>query len=64
MARNHVSYTPADTSVLRFFVDPRVADTLFEHNFDGTEVTDQFICHYLYNATLVSDMSINGIPTL
>lgn len=64
MARNHLDFQAVDRSLYRFYVDPRVADTIFEHNFDGTEVTDQFICHYLYNATLVSDMSINGVPTL
>ena len=64
MARNHLDFQDIDRSLYRLYVDPRVSDTIFEHNFDGTEVTDQFICHYLYKATLVSDMSINGIPTL
>ena len=64
MSRNHLDFEAIDRSLYRFYVDPRVSDTIFEHNFDGTEVTDQFICHYLYHATLVSDMSVNGTPTL
>ena len=64
MSRNHLEFEAIDRSLYRFYVDPRVSDTIFEHNFDGTEVTDQFICHYLYHATLVSDMSVNGTPTL
>ena len=64
MARNHSSWLEIDGTLNRFFVDPRVADTIFEVGSDGTELTDQFICHYLFNATLVSDMSVNGTPTL
>ena len=64
MSRNYDNVLATNFTIHRFFVDPRVSDSIFEHNFDGTEVTDQFICHYLYHATLVSDMSINGTPTL
>ena len=64
MARNHTSWLETDGTLNRFFVDPRVADTIFEVGSDGTELTDQFICHYLFNATLVSDMSVNGTPSL
>lgn len=64
MARNYGLASPLDASIQRFFVDPRVTATIFEVNSDGTEITDQFISHYRFDATLVSDMSVNGTPTL
>ena len=51
-------------SMERFFVDPNVTDTIFRVNYNHTEANDQFICHYRYDSTLVSDMSVNGTPIL
>ena len=47
-----------------FFVNPHVTDRLFAIGYNGTESTDQFICHFLFDSTLVGNMSVNGIPIL
>ena len=47
-----------------FFVNPHVTDRLFAFGYNGTESSDQFICHFLFDSTLVGNMSVNGTPIL
>ena len=47
-----------------FFVNPHVTDRLFAFGYNGTESTDQFICHFLFDSTLVGNTSVNGTPIL
>lgn len=64
IARNSLGDSVSLYSMNRFFVDPNVTDTIFKVNYNHTEANDQFICHYRYDSTLVSDMSVNGTPIL
>lgn len=54
----------ATDGVSRFYVCPDVADSLFKANYDGTEVTDQFYCHYYFDQTIVQNKSAVGLPIL
>ena len=46
------------------YVTPKITDTLFALSYDGTQPSDPFLCHYRYDATLVRNMSMLGVPTL
>ena len=46
------------------YVNPKITDTLFALSYDGTQPSDPFLCHYRYDATLVRNMSMLGIPTM
>ena len=46
------------------YINPSVVNSIFGVNFNGSSITDEFLCHYSYNATLVRNMSVNGIPSL
>ena len=46
------------------YVNPKITDTLFALNYDGTQPSDPFLCHYRYDATFVRNMSMLGIPTM
>ena len=59
----NIDFTASDT-VSRFYVNPNVVDTLFKANYDGTEVTDQFYCHYYFDQTIVQNKSAVGLPIL
>ena len=54
----------ATDGVSRFYVHPDVSDSLFKANYDGTEVTDQFYCHYYFDQTIVQNKSAVGLPIL
>ena len=45
-------------------IHPKITDTLFALSYDGTQPSDPFLCHYRYDATLVRNMSMLGIPTM
>ena len=57
----NIDWTSSD-SMSRFFVSPNVTDSIFVGNYNGTELTDQFYCHYKYRAKLVANMSVVGVP--
>ena len=59
----NIDYTATD-GVSRFYVHPDVVDSLFKVNYDGTEVTDQFYCHYYFDQTIVQNKSAVGLPIL
>ena len=46
------------------YVSPKITDTLFALGYDGEQESDPFLCHYRYDATLVRNMSMLGVPTL
>lgn len=46
------------------YVSPKITDTLFALSYDGNQTSDPFLCHYRYDATLVRNMSMLGVPTL
>lgn len=46
------------------YVNPKITDTLFALSYDGTQPSDPFLCHYRYDATIVRNMSMLGIPTM
>ena len=45
-------------------VSPKVTNSLFPVFYNGDPLTDAFLCHYRFDVTKVSNMSINGIPSL
>lgn len=45
-------------------VNPKITDTLFALKYDGSQLADPFICHWRYDATLVRNMSVLGIPSM
>ncbi|QCS37114.1 major capsid protein [Tortoise microvirus 56] len=51
-----------DYNALR--VSPNIVDPIFPVVYNGTELTDSFLCHYSYNVVKVSNMSVDGIPSL
>ena len=51
-------------SVSNLYVQPSVVDNIFGVNYDGTQGTDEFLCHYSFGLTVLRNMSVNGIPTL
>ena len=55
------SYTITGSSLK---VNPKVSDSIFALSYDGTQNSDPFLCHFRFNATLVRNMSVLGIPTL
>ena len=59
----NIDWTGTD-GVSRFYVHPNVVDSLFKANYDGTEVTDQFYCHYFFDQTIVQNKSAVGLPIL
>ena len=59
----NINYSATD-GVSRFYVSPDVVDSLFKANYDGTEVTDQFYCHYFFDQTIVQNKSAVGLPIL
>ena len=59
----NIDYNATD-GVSRFYVHPDVVDSLFKANYDGTEVTDQFYCHYYFDQTIVQNKSAVGLPIL
>jgi hypothetical protein len=59
----NIDYNASD-GVSRFYVHPDVVDSLFKANYDGTEVTDQFYCHYYFDQTIVQNKSAVGLPIL
>ena len=59
----NINYSATD-GVSRFYVSPDVVDSLFKANYDGTEVTDQFYCHYYFDQTIVQNKSAVGLPIL
>lgn len=59
----NIDYTATD-GISRFYVNPDVVDSLFKVNYDGTEVTDQFYCHYFFDQTIVQNKSAVGLPIL
>ena len=59
----NIDYNSSD-GVSRFYVNPDVVDSLFKANYDGTEVTDQFYCHYFFDQTIVQNKSAVGLPIL
>ena len=46
------------------YVNPKITDTLFALSYDGSQQSDPFLCHYRYDATIVRNMSMLGIPTM
>lgn len=46
------------------YVSPKITDTLFALSYDGKQTSDPFLCHYRYDATIVRNMSMLGVPTL
>lgn len=46
------------------YVNPKISDTLFALSYDGSQQSDSFLCHYRYDATIVRNMSMLGIPTM
>ena len=46
------------------YVNPKITDTLFSLIYDGTQPSDPFLCHYRYDASLVRNMSMLGVPTM
>lgn len=46
------------------YVNPKITDTLFALSYDGSQQSDPFMCHYRYDATIVRNMSMLGIPTM
>ena len=59
----NIDYSASD-GISRFYVHPNVVDSLFKSNYDGTEVTDQFYCHYFFDQTIVQNKSAVGLPIL
>ena len=59
----NIDYNASD-GISRFYVCPDVVDSLFKSNYDGTEVTDQFYCHYFFDQTIVQNKSAVGLPIL
>lgn len=59
----NIDWTGVD-GVSRFYVHPEVVDSLFKAKYDGTEVTDQFYCHYYFDQTIVQNKSAVGLPIL
>jgi len=59
----NIDYSSTD-GVSRFYVSPDVVDSLFKGGYDGTEVTDQFYCHYFFDQTIVQNKSAVGLPIL
>ena len=45
------------------YVRPSVTDKLFALSYDGSQVSDPFMCHFKYNARIVRNMGVHGIPT-
>ena len=59
----NIDYSSTD-GVSRFYVSPSVVDSLFKGSYDGTEVTDQFYCHYFFDQTIVQNKSAVGLPII
>lgn len=59
----NIDYSATD-GISRFYVSPDVVDSLFKASYDGTEVTDQFYCHYFFDQTIVQNKSAVGLPIL
>ena len=59
----NIDYTATD-GISRFYVSPSVADSLFKARYDGTEVTDQFYCHYYFDQIIVQNKSAVGLPII
>ena len=64
MPRN--ATTPVGLGLLEnnLYVSPKITDTLFALAYDGSQVSDPFLCHYRYDATIVNNMSILGLPSM
>ena len=45
-------------------VSPLVTKSMFPVWYNGDPLTDTYLCHYRFDVTKVSNMSINGIPSL
>ena len=46
------------------YINPKVTNSIFAYAYDGTQSSDQFLCHFKYDATIVRNMSMLGIPSL
>lgn len=44
-----------------FYVNPKVTDTIFALKYDGTQLSDPFLCHFKFQARKISNMSILGV---
>ena len=51
-------------SASSLYINPKITDTLFALAYDGSQQSDPFLCHYRYDATLVRNMSMLGVPTM
>lgn len=56
------SSTSANWAIADLLVNPKITDNIFAMSYNGEQVTDPFLCHYRFDATLVRNMSVIGIP--
>ena len=47
-----------------FKVNPVVLNSIFMVNFDGTPLSDPFLCHFRFDVQRVANMSVMGLPSL
>lgn len=52
------------TSERDFYVNPKVADTIFSLKYNGKQLSDPLLCNYAFKAHLVSNKSVLGTPSM
>ena len=50
-------------SLSDLLVSPKITNPIFALAYDGSQSTDPFLCHYRFDATLVRDMGVLGLPS-
>ena len=52
------------TPVDRLRVNPALFNSVVALQYDGSQPTDPFLCHFAFNCKMVRDMSVNGLPII
>ena len=63
-ARNASNISSGIWSSIDLHVNPKITDSIFALKYDGKQTSDPFLCHFKFNATLVRNMSVIGVPQL
>lgn len=58
------SFWALNTPVDRLRVNPALFNSVVALQYDGSQATDPFLCHFAFNCKMVRDMSVNGLPIL
>ena len=58
------SWSTGFTSLKDLKISPASLNSIFPIAFNGNPNTDEFLCHFFFKATKVSNMSVNGLPIL